>query len=92
MRTTLTLEDDLAKKLKELARGTDRKFKEVVNDAIRKGLSLGEPPPADQERFVVRARACGFRTGVDPTKLNQLYDDLEMEDLSSKGGYGVHEP
>ena len=92
MRTTLTLEDDLAKKLKELARGTDRKFKEVVNDAIRTGLRLGEQPPADQERFVVRARACGFRTGVDPTKLNQLYDDLEMEDLSSKGGYGVHEP
>lgn len=92
MRTTLTLEDDLAMKLKELARSTDRKFKEVVNDAIRKGLSLGEPPPADQERFVVRARACGFRTGVDPTKLNQLYDDLEMEDLREESGYGVHEP
>ena len=92
MRTTLTLEDDLALKLKELARSTDRKFKEVVNDAIRKGLSLGEPPPADQERFVVRARACGFRAGVDPTKLNQLYDDLEMEDLRGESGYGVHEP
>jgi hypothetical protein len=92
MRTTLTLEDDLALKLKELARSTDRNFKEVVNDAIRKGLSLGEPPPADQERFVVRARACGFRAGVDPTKLNQLYDDLEMEDLRGESGYGVHEP
>jgi len=92
MRTTLTLEDDLALKLKELARSTDRNFKEVVNDAIRKGLSLGEPPPADQERFVVRARACGFRPGVDPTKLNQLYDDLEMEDLRGESGYGVHEP
>ncbi len=92
MRTTLTLEDDLARKLKELARSTDRRFKEVVNDAIRKGLSLGEPPPADQERFVVRAKACGFRTGVDPTKLNQLYDDLEMEDLRGDRGYGVHEP
>ena len=48
MRTTLTLDDDLALKLKELVRSTDRKFKEVVNDAIRKGLSLGEPPHADQ--------------------------------------------
>ena len=92
MRTTLTLEDDLALKLKELARSTDRNFKEVVNDAIRKGLSLGEPPPPDQERFVVLARACGFRPGVDPTKLNQLYDDLEMEDLRGESGYGVHEP
>jgi len=92
MRTTLTLEDDLARRLKELARSTDRNFKEIVNDAIRKGLSLGERPAADQERFVVRAEACGFRTGVDPTKLTQLYDDLEMEDLRREGGYGVHEP
>ena len=91
-RTTLTLDEDLALKLKELARSTDRKFKVVVNDAIRKGLSLGNLPPEDQERFVVRAKACGFRTGVDPTKLNQLYDDLEMEDLRSEGKYGVHEP
>ncbi len=92
MRTTLTLEDDLARRLKELARQKDRKFKEVVNDAIRKGLSLGELPPNEQERFTVRAQARGFRAGVDPTKLNQVYDDLEMEDLRDKGGYGVHEP
>ena len=92
MRTTLTLEDELARRLKELARSTDRNFKDVVNEAIRKGLSVGEPPAADQERFVVHARACGFRTGVDPTKLTQLYDDLEMEDFRGDGGYGVHEP
>ena len=92
MRTTLTLEDDLARRLKELARSTDRNFKDVVNDAIRKCLSLGQRPPADQERFVVRAKACGFRTGVDPTKLNQFYDDLEMDDVRSDGGFGVHEP
>ncbi len=92
MRTTLTLEDDLARKLKELARSTDRRFKEVVNDAIRKGLSLGEEPPTEQERFVVSAKGRGFRAGVDPTKLNQLYDDLEMEKIRGRGEYGVHEP
>ncbi len=92
MRTTLTLDDDLAGRLKELARCTDRNFKDVVNDAIRKGLSLGDLPPVDNDRFVVRAKACGFRAGVDPTKLTQLYDDLEMGDLRSDGGYGVHEP
>ncbi len=91
MRTTLTLEDDLARRLKELARGTDRNFKDVVNDAIRKGLSVGDAPPAGEERFVVRPQACGFRSGVDPTKLNQLYDDLEMEDLRGDSGFGVHE-
>lgn len=91
MRTTLTLDDDLAQRLKELARGTDRNFKDVVNEAIRKGLSVGDAAAAGQEPFVVRPQACGFRTGVDPTKLNQLYDDLEMEDLRRDTGFGVHE-
>lgn len=91
MRTTLTLEDDLARRLKEVARSTDRNFKDVVNDAIRKGLSVGDAAPAGLEPFVVRPQACGFRTGIDPTKLNQLYDDLEMEDLRGDSGFGVHE-
>lgn len=91
MRTTLTLEDDLARRLKELARSSDRNFKEVVNAAIRKGLSLGEAATDRQERFTVRPKACGFRTGVDPTKLNQLYDDLEMEDQRGNIEFGVHE-
>ena len=87
----MTLEDDLARRLKELARSSDRNFKEVVNDAIRKGLSLGEAAPDGQERFTVQPKACGFRTGVDPTKLNQLYDDLEMEDQRGNFEFGVHE-
>ena len=92
MRTTLTLEDDLARRLKEIAKANDQNFKQVVNEAIRRGLSLGELPSMEQEPFVVKARRCGFRTGIDPTKLNQLYDDLEMEDLRGEGGHGVHEP
>jgi len=91
MRTTLTLEDDLARRLKELARSSDRNFKEVVNDAIRKGLNVGDGAPVGQEPFVVQPRACGFRAGVDSTKLNQLYDDLEMEDLRGDSGLSVHE-
>lgn len=92
MRTTLTLDDDVARKLKEIARATDRSFKEVVNESIRRGLAVGETSLPDQEPFVVEARARGFRTGVDATKLNQLYDDLEAEDLHGSGGDGVHEP
>jgi hypothetical protein len=92
MRTTLTLEDDLASKLKQLARSTGKSFKEVVNLAIRKGLSLGDGPLGEQKPFRVVPKACGFRTGVDPTKLNQLYDDLEIEDLRQETHFEVHEP
>lgn len=80
MRTTLTLEDDLAQRLKKLANSTERSFKHVVNETIRRGLSRGEGPAEERERFRVRPQACGFRPGLDPQKLNQIYDDLEMEE------------
>lgn len=88
MRTTLTLDADLARALKERARETGQSFKEVTNSAIRLGLSLGEGPPASPEPFQVAAARRGFRPGVDPLKLNQTYDELEADRLQ----LGVHEP
>ena len=79
MRTTLTLDDDLAAKLQQLARRTGRPFKQVVNEAIRKGLSAGAKPGEEPPPFQVKPRACGFRAGIDIGKLNQLVDDLEIE-------------
>ena len=92
MRTTLTLDEDLAKRLKELARQGGRSFKEVTNEVIRRGLSAGESQNEGLTAFRVEARACGLRAGVDPHKLNQMYDDLEIENLGSDMGFGVHEP
>jgi hypothetical protein len=92
MRTTLTLDEDLAKRLKELARQGGRSFKEVTNEAIRRGLSAGASQVESVTRFRVEPKACGFKPGVDPLKLNQIYDDLEIEELGSDTGFGVHEP
>jgi len=53
MRTTLTLDDDLFMALNERARATGRTFKDVVNEAVRKGLATSgprstvEPPVVD---------------------------------------------
>jgi hypothetical protein len=38
MRTTLTIEDDVAVELERLQRERDRSLKDVVNDALRRGL------------------------------------------------------
>ena len=83
MRTTLTLDDDLAKQLQDQARHSGESFKEVVNKAIRRGLR-GEKPGSRLPRFVVKAKACGFRSGVDVRRLNQVNDELEMEDFQRK--------
>ena len=92
MRTTLTLDDDLARRLKEIARQHGRSFKEVTNEVIRRGLSADTPQLDGIKPFRVTPKACGFRPGVDPLKLNQIYDDLETGRLRSDSDYGVHEP
>lgn len=79
MRTTLTLDDDLAKRLQERARRTGESFKEVVNATLRRGLMRAERPARMLPRFVVRPKACGYRPGVDRLRLNQLNDELELE-------------
>src|SRR4029077_17308544 len=84
MRTTLTLDEDLARQLQEMARRAGISFKEIVNDTLRKGINRGEKPAAQIPRFTVKPKACGFRSGVDPLRLNQLNDELEMEDFQRK--------
>jgi hypothetical protein len=84
MRTTLTLDDDLARQLQEQSRRSGASFKEVVNETLRKGLNRSEKPAGKLPRFEVKAKARGFRGGVDVLRLNQLNDELEMEDFQRK--------
>lgn len=53
-------------------------FKETLNQAIRRGLA-GIAPPVDEQPFRVDARPLGLRAGIDPTRLNQLNDELEID-------------
>jgi hypothetical protein len=80
MRTTLTLDEDVAKLLREKVRRSGESFKAVVNATLRRGLSgakLTTRPP----RFKVEAKHCGFRVGVDVLHLNRLNDELEIEEF-----------
>jgi len=83
MRTTLTLDDDLAKELQEAARNSGRSLKEVVNETLRHGLATGASPSRRVPRFRVRPQRCGFRAGIDLTKLNRLVDELEIDRAGS---------
>ena len=81
MRTTLTIDDDVAMALKALARNSGRTFKAVVNDVMRRGLMTGEKPDPDREPFRVASVRRGFLPGIDPLKLNQLVDELEVDEF-----------
>lgn len=76
MRTTVTLDCDVERLLRETATRTSRPFKKVLNDALRLALEIqgGAGPP-----FEVNARPMGLRAGLDPAGFNRLTDDLEAE-------------
>ena len=87
MRTTVTLEPQLAQKVKDLAHRRKTSFKAALNDLVRRGLSA-ERGKAARERFVVRPHRGGFRPGIDTLRLNQLGDELEVEAFAAttRGG------
>ncbi len=83
MRTTLTLEPDVAERLRQETRRTGRPFKAVVNEALRRGLGAAGKPPRPP-RFVVEPYAFGARPGFDLDRMNQLADELETAETAAR--------
>ena len=80
MRTTLTIDDDLAALLQDTARRTGRTFRDVVNEALREGLLRGEA----EAPCIPPVHDLGIRPGVDLTKALQLVGQLEDEEVVRK--------
>jgi hypothetical protein len=55
MRTTLTLDDDVAVELERLRRARNVKLKDLVNEALRRGLRDMSAPPKKRPAFRTRA-------------------------------------
>ena len=80
MRTTLTIDDDLAAILQSKAAQRGVAFKQVVNSLLRAGLGATEGSLSRRKPVKVMGRALGIRPGYDPDKMNQLVDELEAEE------------
>ncbi len=83
MRTTLTIDDDLAGLLKRRARELGLPFKDVVNRTLRAGLGEQAKPRRRTAPKTI-PHAFGFRPGIDLDKLNQLVDELEAETYAAE--------
>jgi hypothetical protein len=59
MRTTLTIEDDVAAALERLRRSQDKSLKELVNQALRCGLEQLNAPPKKRKPFRTRSVPLG---------------------------------
>ena len=77
MRTTITLDEDVAAKLKSLSRRTGRAFRDLVNDTLRRGLARPPAAPA-REPFKVQARDLGsLRPGLSLDSVADLLEQVE---------------
>jgi hypothetical protein len=76
MRTTLTLDDDVAARLKAQSRRAGRPFREVVNETLRRGLEARSTAP--RQPFKVATRDLGdLRPGLSLDNVWELIEQVE---------------
>ena len=71
----MTLDDDVAAKLKEEVRRSGRSFKEVVNMVLRNGLNV--PKKNKIEPFSVNPKNLKPRIAVDYDNVGELLEQVE---------------
>jgi hypothetical protein len=84
MRTTITLEDQIAKALKNTAHRTGKPFKQVVNETLRAGLRAGEAAGKPRPYRIKPVSLGGVMPGVDIRQALRLADALEDEEIARK--------
>jgi len=84
VRTTLTIEDRIARDLKEIAHRSGKPFKTVVNETLRAGLTADRERPKPKRYRLRPVSLGGVRRGVDLNKALALADSLEDDELLRK--------
>ena len=85
VRTTLTLDPDVGKLLEQEVQRSRRPFKQVVNEALRKGLTRAAPRARKLE---LKVRDSRLLPGYDPASFNALADELEDAETMKKAARG----
>lgn len=83
MRTTLTLDDDVAIRLERMRKERDLDLKEIVNDALRRGLMEIEAP---KKRVPFRTQPVDLGPLLYPSvkdALRAMDDEYDRKKLSS---------
>jgi len=76
MRTTLTLDPDVARLVEDAVHRERRSMRQVVNDALRRGLGT---PRQEAGRYELISHESDLRAGFDLAGYNRLADELEDE-------------
>lgn len=79
MRTTLTIDDELLDRVRAMAERQRVSFKDALNDVIRRGLSAQDTRSRRRTKFRVQPFRSAFQPGIDPLRLNQLADEIDVD-------------
>jgi hypothetical protein len=79
MRTTLTIDDDVAAELERLRRAGEASLKDLVNDALRLGLREMTSPPKKRKPFRTRSFDVGGVLVKNIDNIGELLAEIEGE-------------
>ncbi|HMP76330.1 MAG TPA: CopG family transcriptional regulator [Kiritimatiellia bacterium] len=77
MRTTLTLDDDVAARLEALRRKRGVRFRDLVNETLRRGLDAPAHKPRPIRGSVTRSVDLGPCLVASLDKLHDVLDEVE---------------
>ncbi len=77
----MTLDEDVAAKLRQVASERGVSFKAALNGAVRAGLTVDAPP---SRSFRVRAQPLGIRPEIDVDKALGLAAEMEDAEILRK--------
>jgi hypothetical protein len=72
MRTTVTLDADVERLIKNEAHRRGSSFKMALNETVRRAFKK-EPAQNSGKAFVVKAKAMGLQPGIDPARRKPAY-------------------
>jgi hypothetical protein len=79
VRSTLTIDDDIAALVEAEVRRSGKPYKVVVNELLKLGLAqMRKPKP--RHAFKVKPRALGLGAGRSYDKISMLLEELEGPD------------
>ena len=80
MRTTITLDDDVAATLERLRKTRDASLKELINDALRRGLKDMSARPKRSQSFRTKSVALGH---VRLASIDNVGEALALAEVES---------
>ncbi len=76
MQTTLTLDDEIADRLRQRCRETGKSLEAITNEVLRLGLN-SDTTLRPQEPFRVDARPLGLHPGIQLDNIGELLEQLD---------------